>query len=179
MAALPQLISVEQFRQLPDSEYEYELHHGEVVAMTRPMARHWKLQRQLSRLLETRLKTFGEVATEVPYRPLPEFELRVADVAAISLARWDAIDPDDNLYGAPELVIEVKSPSNTERQLRELASLCLNKGALEFWIVDIDRKSVTVVRRDGVPSVFTAGASLSLAAFGDGDLPVDEIFALR
>ena len=152
MAALTQLISVEQFRQLPDGEYEYELHHGEVVAMTRPKPRHWKLQRRISQLLEPRLKTFGEVAIEVPYRPLPEFELRVADVAAISRARWDAIDPDDDVHDAPELVIEVKSPSNTERQLRELASLCLNNGALEFWIVDIDRKSVSVVRRDGVPS---------------------------
>jgi len=177
MAAFPQLISVEQFRQLPDGEYEYELHHGEVVVMTRPKPRHWKLQRQISRLLEPRLKTFGEVAIEVPYRPLPEFELRVADVAGILHARWDAIDPDDDLHATPELVIEVKSPSNTEWQLRDLASLCLSTGAVEFWIVDIDRKSVTVVRRDGIPSVFTAGASLSLALFGGDDLPVDEIFA--
>ncbi len=177
MAALPQLISVEQFRQLPEGEYLYELHHGEVVALTRPRARHWKLQLRLSRLLAPRLSSFGEVATEVPYRPLPEFELRAADVAAISRARWDAIDPDDNLHGAPELAIEVKSPSNTERQLRELVSYCLNNGAIEFWIVDIDRKSVTVIRRDGLTSVFGACASLSLAAFGGADLPVDEIFA--
>jgi len=177
MAALPQLISVEQFRQLPEGEYLYELHHGEVVALTRPRARHWKLQLRLSRLLAPRLSSFGEVATEVPYRPLPEFELRAADVAAISRVRWDAIDPDDNLHGAPELVIEVKSPSNTERQLRELVALSLNNGAMEFWIVDIERKSVTVIRRDGLTSVFSAGASLSLAAFGGADLPVDEIFA--
>ena len=177
MAALPQLISVEQFRQLPEDEYQYELHHGEVVALTRPRARHGKLQSRLSRLLEPRLRTFGELATEVPYRPLPEFELRAADVAAISRSRWDAIDPDDNLHGAPELVIEVKSPSNTERQVRELVALSLNNGAIEFWIVDIDKKSVTVIRRDGATSVFSAGDNLSLAAFGGGDLPVEEIFA--
>jgi hypothetical protein len=35
MAALPQLITVEQFRQMPEGEFQYELHHGEVVAMTR------------------------------------------------------------------------------------------------------------------------------------------------
>ena len=44
MAALPQMISVEQFRQLPKGEFLYELHYGEVVALTRPRARHWKLQ---------------------------------------------------------------------------------------------------------------------------------------
>jgi Uma2 family endonuclease len=177
MAALPQLISVEQFRQLPDGEYAYELHHGEVVAMTRPKHRHINVQLRLSRLLEPRLKSFGEVATEVPYRPFPEFDLRVADVAAVSHTRWEAVDPDDNLYGTPELVIEVKSPSNTERQLSELVSICLNKDTLEVWIVDMGRKSVTVVRRDGAPVVFASGDGLSLAAFGGGELPVDEIFA--
>jgi Uma2 family endonuclease len=177
MAALPQLISVEQFRQLPDGGHQYELHHGEVVAMTRPKHRHVNLQLRLSRLLELRLRSFGEVATEVPYRPFSEFDMRVADVAVVSRARWEAIDPDDNLYGAPELVIEIKSPSNIQRQLRELASICLNKGTLEFWIVDSERKSVTVVRRDGIPVVFAMGASLSLAAFDGGELAVDEIFA--
>lgn len=66
MAALPQLVSVEEFLQLPESgEYQYELHHGEVVRLTRPKARHWKLQQRLSRLLEARLAQFGEVAIEV------------------------------------------------------------------------------------------------------------------
>jgi Uma2 family endonuclease len=177
MAALPQLISVEQFRQLPEGELQYELHHGELVAMTRPKHRHVNLQLRLSRLLEPRLRSFGEVASEVPYRPFPEFDLRVADLAAVSRARWEAVDPDDNLYGTPELVIEVKSPSNTERQLRELVSICLNKDTLEVWIVDTGRKTVTVVRRDGAPVVFISGDSLSLAAFGGGEVPVNEIFS--
>src|SRR5215813_4102734 len=103
MAPLPQLISVAQVPQIQKSEYLYELHHGEVVALTRPRARHWKLQMRLCRLLEPKLKLFGEVGIEIPYRPLPEFELRAADVAAISRTRFDAIDPDDNLQRAPEL----------------------------------------------------------------------------
>ena len=178
MAALPQLIPVEEFLRLPKGgEYQYELHHGEVVASTRPRARHQKLQLRLSRLLAARLRTFGEVATEVPYRPVPEFEYRVADVAAVSWARWEAIDPDDNLHGAPELVIEVKSPSNSERQLRELVSIALNHGALECWIVDSGAQSVTVVRRDGVSTVYAAGAAIPLAAFGADQLAVAEIFA--
>jgi Uma2 family endonuclease len=174
MAALPQLITVEEFRRLPEGELEYELHFGEVVGMTRPRQRHLNLQLRLSRLLEPRLRSFGEVGTEIPYRPVSEFDLRVA---AVSFARWNAIDPDDNLRGTPELVIEVKSPSNTERQLRQLVSMCLNRDTLEFWIVDVERKTITVFHRDGIPLVFNAGDTLSLAAFGAGELPVDEIFA--
>ncbi len=103
--------------------------------------------------------------------------MRVADVAVVSRARWDEIAPDDNLREAPELVIEVSSPSNTERSLRELVSICLANGSLEVWIVDIDRKSLTVFHPDGVPAVFMTGEALSLAAFGGEDLPVNEIFA--
>ena len=45
MAALPNLITVAQFRELPEGgECTYELHHGEVVAVTRPRARHSELQ---------------------------------------------------------------------------------------------------------------------------------------
>jgi Uma2 family endonuclease len=178
MAALPDLMTVEQFRQLPEGgEFVYELHHGEVVVVTRPKPRHWKLQKRLYGLLESKLKTFGEVAIEVPYRPVAEFDLRAADVAVVSRERWNAIDPDDDLRGAPELVIEVLSPSNTPRQLRELAALCLANGAVECWIVDPAKKSVTVIEREGGSVVHSSGGSVPLARFGAGDLPVDEIFA--
>jgi Uma2 family endonuclease len=147
-----------------------------VVALTRPKPRHWKLQRRLIRLLEPKLKAFGEVATEVPFRPVAEFDLRAADVAVVSWERWNAIDPDDDLRGAPELVIEIKSPSNTRRQLQERAALCLGSGAIECWIVDTEKKSVSVVRSEGAAIVYNAGSSIPLTAFGGGELAVDEIF---
>src|SRR5689334_5086740 len=114
MAALPHLITVEEFRHLPESgEYVYELHHGEVVAMTRPKPFHWLLQKRLQKLLESKLADFGAAFTECPYRAIPEFDLRAADVALLSHGRLNALDPQVDLQGAPELVIEVISPSNT------------------------------------------------------------------
>ncbi|MGH9665100.1 MAG: Uma2 family endonuclease [Bryobacteraceae bacterium] len=100
-----------------------------------------KLQLRLLRLLEPKLRQFGEVTMELPYRAVAEFELRAADVAAVLRTRGDAIDPDDNLHGAPELVIEVKSPSNTKNQLRELGALCLANGSLEHWVAEPEKKS--------------------------------------
>jgi Uma2 family endonuclease len=177
MAALPDPITVAQFRQLPEGgEFAYELHHGEVVALTRPKARHLELVHRLWSLLGPKLAGFGAVRMEYPYRPVAEFDLRAADVAVISLKRWDAIDPDDNLRGAPELVIEVKSPCNTQRQLQEPVALCLVNGALECWIVDTERKSVSVVRSEGAAVVYNAGAAIPLGSFGGGELAVDEIF---
>jgi Uma2 family endonuclease len=177
MAALPNLITVEQFHQLPDGgNYCYELHHGEVVAMTRPKPGHWQLQRHFMDLLRPKLSDFGEVAVEVPYCAVPEFDLRVADVAAISHKRWNAIHPDVDLQGAPELVIEVLSPSNTKAKLRETVSLCLANGAWECWIVNAKQRSITVVRKDGTTSVYEGDSAIPLTAFGSDCLRLADIF---
>ena len=177
MAALPNLVTVAQFRDLPEEgEYAYELHHGEVVALTRPKMGHSKIQLRLMELLAPKLRTFGVVTMEFPYRPLAEFEYRVADVVAVSRSRWDAIQPDENFVGAPDLVIEVKSPSNTKRQLQELVALCLANGSFECWIVDPEHSSVTVTRRDGSTVVYSSGQDIPLAAFGSDHLPVAAIF---
>ena len=180
MAALPSLLTVAQFRRLPErGDVVYELHHGEVVALTRPKARHYKLQVHLQEMLIPKLVRLGRVLIEFPCRPVAEFELRAADVAVVSHARWDAIDPDDNLYGAPELVIEVKSPSNSRKQLQELVTLCLANGSIECWIVDLPASSVTVARRDGTISVYREGDLVPLGSFGADNLAVAEIFPVR
>jgi len=48
------------------------------------------------------------------------------------------------LHGAPDLVIEILSPSNTVAEMYEREELCLENGAQEFWVVDIDRRGVKV-----------------------------------
>jgi Uma2 family endonuclease len=177
MAALPNLITVEQFLELPEGgEHTYELHHRSVVPATRPTARHTKLQRRMMRLLDTKLGSFGEVITELPYRPVPEFEVRAADVGVVLSSRWNSVDDDDILRGPPELVIEVKSPSNRQAQLQEVVALCLANGSIECWVVDPKQNTVTVVRREGAAIVYTTGDSIPLTSFGADELPVDDIF---
>ena len=90
-----------------------ELRWGQVVSLTRPKMRHSRIQYRLVELLRPKAEGKGIVAAEVPFRALPEYDLRGADVAFVSQSRWDDADPDDNLPGSPELVI-VFCPSNTE-----------------------------------------------------------------
>jgi len=176
MAALPDIITVAQLEALPEpGDTRYELHWGEVVGLTRPKKGQIDVQHRLSRLIGDRARNLI-VIVECPYRALPEFEYRVADVAAISRKRWKAVDPDDVLRGSPELVVEVKSPSNTTAQLRDLVTLCLSTGALQCWIVDEDKKSVTVFNREGSTTAYGPGSEIPLTDFEGAPLPVDEIF---
>jgi Uma2 family endonuclease len=67
---------------------------------------------------------------------LPEYELWVADVACVSAERFREADPYDNIRGAPELVVEVPSPSNTAAEIHEKVGICFANGSREFWVVD-------------------------------------------
>jgi Uma2 family endonuclease len=178
-AAEPLLLTVEQYRQLPAREDALqELHWGQVVTLTRPRMRHSRLQYRLIHLLRLRVESKGVVAAEVPFRALPEYDLRAADVAFVSQSRWDAADADDNLHGSPELVIEVLSPSNTKAEIREKAALYLSTGAQEFWVVDPKRQTVTVASRDADPIVYATGDCIPLPMFGSR-IEVDLIFGSR
>jgi len=177
MAALPDLITVAQFRELPENEaYIYELQHGEVVAVTRP--KYWHIYRQdhIRHLLKQQLPDF-EVMTELAFRAIPDFDLRAADVGAITRARHASIPFGEDLFGAPELVVEIKSPSNTKTELQERASLCLTHGSIEFWIVDEEQRTVAVIHRDGSKVVYRPGDDIPLAPFGSDFLPLSEIFS--
>ncbi len=117
----------------------------------------------------------GIVAAEAPFRALPEYDLRGADVAFVSQLRWDEADEDDNLRGSPELVIEVLSRSNTRSEMREKAALYLATGAEEFWVVDAKRKTVSVTKRESDPIVYGIGEGIPLALFAS-QLEVGLIF---
>lgn len=178
MAAVaePLLMTVEQYRRLPEQPgVIQESHLGQVVRLAPPKMGHTKLQHRLVELLKQRAGDAGAVAAEVPFRALPEYDLRGADVAFVSRERWDTTDDNDNLRGSPELVIEVLSPSNTKAEIREKAALYLATGAREFWVVDAKRKTVSVTVKGRGPVVYGMGERIPLGLFG-GELAVTEVF---
>jgi Uma2 family endonuclease len=178
MAALgePLLMTVAQFDQLPEREDVLEeLHWGHLVTLSRPKGWHVKLQVTLADLLRPLSADWGHVITELPFRTIAEYDLRAADVAFVSKARWEIVN-DGYLAGAPELVIEILSPSNTKRQIREYAALCLANGCEEFWVVDHDRKTITVTRRSGESVEYSQAMSLPVELLGGEAIRVDAIF---
>lgn len=171
------LTTVDEYRQLPvRDDVIQELHWGQVVTLTRPQMKHSKVQYRLVELLRPLVAGRGIAAAEIPFRALPEYDLRGADVAYVSRERWDATGDDDNLRGSPELVIEVLSPSNTKEEMREKAALYLSTGGEEFWVVDVKRKTVSVTRRGAGTNVYGLGDSVPLTAFR-AEIAVAAIFS--
>lgn len=177
MASITRPMTVEEFRQMPEDSgpVYHELRHGEPVAVVRPKLRHSLIQRNLREMLTQFAESGSYVNSEVAYRPLPEHELWVADVAYVSAARFRQADPNDNIRGAPELVIEVLSPSNTAAEIFEKERICLANGSLEFWAVDPDRAQIKVTTPDGRTVTWQAGDEIPVPFGNQAKLKVADI----
>ena len=168
------LMTFAEFEQMPDTHRRYELRHGELAEMPPPEFAHYQIQRRLRRLLEPAAQGVGEVDIEFAFRALREYEYRIADVAFFSMERLDRARKSRYFEGAPEIVIEVLSPSNTADEMLDKEQLCLENGAKEFWVVDPRRNQVKVSTAEGRATTYKSGQQIPL--FFGGCIVVDEIF---
>lgn len=176
-ATLPHYITVAEFETMElDPEQEYELLDGEIIEVSVPGLDHFVAGERLVQVLKARLGVPAIVAREVPFIIEPGTRAS-ADVAAVSALRFATAVRENRLAGAPELVIEILSPSNrTERDLRR-ARLCLRNGALQFWIVDLEDRSVEVRTPDQRSVSYSCGSAIPLPeVLGGGEIPVDGLF---
>jgi len=100
------------------------------MVMTPASFYHGVVQGRLCRLLA---KLGGEVVVEAPV--VTTMGLFVADVAWASARFMRAHGGETPLTRAPEICVEVVSPSNSVKELREKIAAFLAAGADEVWIV--------------------------------------------
>jgi Uma2 family endonuclease len=174
--SIPRLYTVEEYERIPNPPGgRYELHHGELVFVTYPVRQHGDLQRRLQELLKPAGAAEYLVAVEYPYRPLRESEVWGADVACVRHDRHRAVEKW--LLGAPELVIEVKSPSNRDSELDDKAMTTLaGEGAVEFWVVDAKARTVKVYSKSAGVRIYHGDAEVPVPLL-DMRLSLDQIFA--
>ncbi|MFN0105190.1 MAG: Uma2 family endonuclease [Bryobacteraceae bacterium] len=180
MAVTSALLSVAEFAGLPQPAggVRQELHHGELVELPPVKMLHTKIQKRLVSLLEAALDPAENgVDKEFPFRPEPEHEVWVADVAVYSLALCKQTADDAYFRGVPAIVIEVLSPSNSASEMLDREEMCLRHGGQEFWLVDPQRQSVKLIRADGYSSAHDAESVLESGALG-GSIAVRDIFVL-
>ena len=89
----------------------------------------------------------GEVMTEASV--LTSTGLQVADFAWAGTAFMQAHGTETPFTRSPELCVEVASPSNSRKGLREKAAAYLAAGAEEAWIVFPQSKRIEFYAREG------------------------------
>jgi Uma2 family endonuclease len=172
-------LTVEEFDRLqePANGLRRELHHGQLVEFPPGNKLHTYLQKRLEKLLESAVKpSENGVDKEFPFRPIPEYEVWVADVAVFSLKVWDQTADDDYFPGVPAIVIEVLSPSNSVSEILDREEICLRHGGHEFWLVDPQRQSIKVIRADGYSATYDSSCTIESAVL-EQPISVNDVFA--
>jgi Uma2 family endonuclease len=150
-----QLVTAQEFFRRPgpiDGQRE-ELVRGEVITMPSPGLRHGEVAMRVGFRLMTFLehKDIGRVVTESGVRT--EHDPDTVRGPDVSFWSYEKVPIEVEIVGYPEvpadLCIEVRSPSNTVRELREKTAEYLRAGVRLVWIVDPEDRSVTVYRRPG------------------------------
>ncbi len=174
-APYPRLITVDEFDRLA-GDSGAELIDGVIVDRPVPNKDHQQVRLRVLELLRPMLTRNYLVFPEFEFRPKPEYTMPRADIAAVRRDRWRQVSGAARLAGAPELHVEILSPTNTAQEIRFKRRLSLTHGALQFWIIDPAEQTIDVTTQDGVTREFRIGQSVSLEAFGAGELEVDAIF---
>ena len=138
----------EDYRNAPEDK-RYELLDGDLVVTPAPGTAHQRASRKLTMLLgqSINLTAAGEIFAAPFDVVLSDTDVVQPDLLFVSKERAHIIT-DENVQGAPDLVVEILSPSTAERDLTFKRSLYARHGVKEFWLVDTDAKTVTVLLRD-------------------------------
>lgn len=109
--------------------------HGQIILSPPPAPRHGSRQSFIASLLH-QWNPGGKVITECPI--LTSGGVKAADVAWCSKDRWATLDTEVCLSRAPEICVEILSPSNTTSEIDEKLHLYAEAGAHEIWICEIE-----------------------------------------
>lgn len=104
---------------------------GHMIMSPPPSPIHGSYQSRIVVLLD-RFMTNGRVLTECPISTADG--VKAADVAWASPESWQALGDLVCFPEAPEICVEVVSPSNTDAEMREKTALYFDAGAKEVWL---------------------------------------------
>lgn len=119
---------------LQNLPYKIELDENGKIEMSPATNRHGILQIAVGKALADALPD-GFALAECSI--LTAMGVRVADVAWISRKRAASQSADGPYLVAPEVCVEIVSPSNTKPEIDQKIQAYLACGAVEVWIVDL------------------------------------------
>jgi Uma2 family endonuclease len=143
-----------------------ELIEGELREMTPPGGEHGRLQARFAMLLSiwAERAAFGQVFGEVGYilKRNPDTVL-APDVSLVSTERLPA-DISRFLELAPDVAIEVVSPSNAPGEIERKLAIYLETGVRSVWIVYPAEQQIVIHQPHTAPRVVTGDQLLEDSA---------------
>lgn len=177
--ATTKLWTAEEVERLPDDEFRYALIKGVLFRMPPPMARHGRITNNAGRHIGNFVAehNVGVVYNQSGFilERHPDVLLE-PDLAFVQTARVPA---DETTYPvlAPDLVVEVVSPSQSGPAIEDKVAIYLAAGVRLVWAIDPVRRSVHIHRFDGSNQFLTEDDVLDGEDVLPGfQLPIAQLF---
>ncbi len=159
---------------LPENaDKRFELRDGVIIEMNPPKPKHAYTGDRFYRALDQYAERTGAgiaFSDSVGY-DLPNGDYFVPDASFVSKAQaWFPL-PDDDFTFAPVVVVEVASPSNSERELLDKVESFLSCGTKLAWIAYIKKRSVDAVRLDADGRLVIRSYNINQTLEGEDALP--------
>jgi Uma2 family endonuclease len=187
-ASVSSLLTAEDYRTMTPPEGmgpRYELIEGELIEVFSPNLFHQKILMNLLRLIDHHIQqqALGELYCAPLDVYLDDFNVFQPDIIFISSARAPAVLRPEGVVGAPDLAVEILSPSTEARDRRVKRPVLARSGTRELWLVDPATRRVEVYD-------LVANPDQPTAAYGESDvlqtpllpglvIPLREVFAHR
>jgi Uma2 family endonuclease len=178
-------LTYDDFVLFPDDGKRHELIDGEHYVTPSPNVRHQQIQGDLFAMIWNYLEVhpIGRVFPARLDVVFSRFDVVEPDIMYVSHERAKTVLTTANVQGAPDLVIEIGSPSTRQRDETIKRHLYERSGVSEYWIVDPDIDVVRVYKRTGDtgfgrPTELSheAGDVLTTDLLPGLDLPLERIF---
>ena len=142
MFAVKEKHTIKDYKLLPEGA-PYQLIEGELVMTPSPTTFHQIILGNLNEKIRAFVKEKG--AGLVLFAPidiyLDDENVFQPDIVFISKQRRDIIK-DDGIHGAPDMVIEILSPSTAYYDIKKKYKIYEKFRVKEYWIVDPEMKGV-------------------------------------
>ncbi len=172
------LLTADELWKMPDDDsVRHELDEGELIEMPPGGFRHSRTGIRIA----ARLSFFAEqnnlgsvCGPDYGYR-LNDYTVRAPDVSFVRHERF--VDTEKYFPGPPDLAVEVRSPSDSIRQLRRKVKQYFDAGTHTVWIVYPNTREVEVRTAAGEERVLGVGDTIDCPELLPGfSVKIDEFF---
>lgn len=145
MQTTPLKATYQDYCKLPD-ESRYELIEGELLMTPSPNRFHQEVAHRLNEAVSRYVsdRRLGKVYFAPLDVVLSDHDVVQPDLLFVSHSRKEILK-DENIQGAPDLVIEITSPSSRERDRLIKKSLYARYRVQEYWLVDLEKRSIEIL----------------------------------
>jgi Uma2 family endonuclease len=174
------LLTVEEFERLPDDDLRHELDEGELLTMAPASDEHGDVEGEFFYRLRDHAKkhSLGRVFPgDTGFRLTPH-TVRSPDAAFVTKERLGPGYHGTFFPGAPDLALEVFSPSDSVPQLMRKVRQYLEHGCRVVWVVYPQTRQVHVFEAGGPDRILNADDILDAPGLLPGfSVPVAEFFS--